>query len=89
VRFVEQKREFYPRQEKVGMQKAGVDDPLFWCQVLKPIIDSHSAVTCRARLRFEFTQDALATCKDVRPGSLGCGVFVDNVTVKSVKVSAP
>jgi hypothetical protein len=37
-----------------------------------------------AQLRFEFTQDSFATCLDVRPGSAGCGVFVDNVVVKSV-----
>ncbi len=37
-----------------------------------------------AQLRFEFTQDSLFTCLDVRPGSAGCGVFVDNVVVKSV-----
>ncbi len=37
-----------------------------------------------AQLRFEFAQDSFATCLDVRPGSAGCGVFVDNVVVKSV-----
>jgi hypothetical protein len=37
-----------------------------------------------AQLRFEFTQDSLFTCLDVRPGSAGCGVFIDNVSVNSV-----
>jgi hypothetical protein len=41
-----------------------------------------------AQLRFEFTQDSLFTCLDVRPGSAGCGVFIDNVVVRSVN-SAP
>ena len=36
-----------------------------------------------AQLRFEYTQDGLFTCQDVRPGS-ECGVFVDNVVVKAV-----
>ena len=36
-----------------------------------------------AQLRFEYTQDGLLTCQDVRPGS-ECGVFVDNVVVKAV-----
>ena len=39
-----------------------------------------------AQLRFEFTQDSLFTCLDVRPGSSGCGVFIDNVVVKSVNL---
>ena len=33
--------------------------------------------------RFEFTQDIIGTCADVRPGH-DCGVLVDNVVVKSV-----
>ena len=36
-----------------------------------------------AQLRFEFTQDAGGTCADVRPGH-SCGVFIDNVVMKSV-----
>ncbi|HEX9189555.1 MAG TPA: hypothetical protein VGB87_20940, partial [Vicinamibacteria bacterium] len=43
----------------------------------------------RAQLRFEYAQDSFATCADVRPGSPGCGVFVDNVVVKSVKSLVP
>ena len=38
-----------------------------------------------AQLRFEFAQDSLFTCLDVRPDSAGCGVFVDNVKVRSVQ----
>jgi len=42
-----------------------------------------------AQLRFEFTQDAFATCLEVGGGPT-CGVSVDNVVVKSVKaVAAP
>jgi hypothetical protein len=41
-----------------------------------------------AQLRFEFAQDAFATCQDVRPGSAACGVFIDNVVINSV-VSSP
>jgi hypothetical protein len=37
-----------------------------------------------AQLRFEFAQDDVATCADVRPGHT-CGVLVDNVVVKAVK----
>ena len=37
-----------------------------------------------AQLRFEFTQDAIATCADVRPGH-PCGVAFDNLVVASVK----
>jgi hypothetical protein len=37
-----------------------------------------------AQLRFEYTQDSLFTCQNVRPGSAACGVFVDNVVVKGV-----
>ena len=36
----------------------------------------------RAQLRFEYTQDSLGTCADVRPGSK-CGVAIDNVIVTS------
>lgn len=36
-----------------------------------------------AQLRFEFTQDAIGTCADVRPGHT-CGVLVDNLVVASV-----
>jgi hypothetical protein len=41
-----------------------------------------------AQLRFEFTQDSLFTCRDVRPTAPACGVFIDNVTVNSVVSSA-
>jgi hypothetical protein len=41
----------------------------------------------RMQLRFEYTQDGFATCEAIRPGH-ACGVFIDNVVVKSV-VSAP
>ena len=41
-----------------------------------------------AQLRFEFTQDAIGTCADVRPGH-SCGVSVDNVVVKSVVSVVP
>ena len=37
-----------------------------------------------AQLRFEFTQDAIATCADVRPGH-ACGVAFDNLVVSSVR----
>ena len=40
-----------------------------------------------AQLRFEYAQDELGTCADVRPGH-SCGVIVDNVKVQWVK-SAP
>lgn len=41
-----------------------------------------------AQLRFEYTQDGIATCADVRPGH-ACGVQVDNLVVKSVRSQAP
>jgi hypothetical protein len=41
-----------------------------------------------AQLRFEYTQDAIGTCSDVRPGH-SCGVSFDNVVVKSVKSVVP
>lgn len=37
-----------------------------------------------AQLRFEYTQDAVFSCTAVRPDSPQCGVFIDNVVVKSV-----
>ena len=37
-----------------------------------------------AQLRFEFTQDAIGTCADVRPGH-ACGVSFDNLVVASVR----
>jgi hypothetical protein len=40
-----------------------------------------------AQLRFEFTQDAVATCLDVGGGPI-CGVSVDNVVVSSVRATA-
>jgi hypothetical protein len=42
----------------------------------------------RAQLRFEFTQDSVGTCADLRPGHT-CGVFLDNIVMKSVKSIAP
>ena len=38
-----------------------------------------------AQLRFEYTQDQLGTCQDVRSSSTSCGVLVDNIVVRSVK----
>ncbi len=40
-----------------------------------------------SQLRFEFTQDSGATCLDVGGGPV-CGVSVDNVVIKSVKLTA-
>jgi hypothetical protein len=37
-----------------------------------------------AQLRFEYTQDGSFSCQDIRPESPQCGVFIDNVIVKSV-----
>jgi hypothetical protein len=42
----------------------------------------------RAQLRFEYTQDSLGICSDVRPGHQ-CGVAVDNLVVRSVQSIAP
>jgi hypothetical protein len=41
-----------------------------------------------AQLRFEYTQDAIAICSDVRPGHT-CGVAVDNIVVRSVRSIVP
>lgn len=43
----------------------------------------------QAQLRFEFTQDGSLDCKAVRPTSVACGVFVDNISVKSVTSQSP
>jgi hypothetical protein len=40
------------------------------------------------QLRFEYAQDAVFICSDVRPGH-ACGVTVDNIVVKSVKSVVP
>jgi len=37
-----------------------------------------------AQLRFEYTQDVIGTCVDVRPGH-ACGVSIDNIKVRSLK----
>jgi hypothetical protein len=42
----------------------------------------------RIQLRFEFAQDQVAICSDVRPGH-ACGVTVDNVLIRSVVSVAP
>lgn len=39
----------------------------------------------RMQLRFEYTQDALFTCENIRGRGRTCGVFLDNVVVKSVR----
>jgi hypothetical protein len=41
-----------------------------------------------AQLRFEYTQDAIGVCSDVRPGHT-CGVSVDNIVVRSVISTTP
>ena len=38
-----------------------------------------------AQLRFEYTQDLVGICSDVRPGH-SCGVAVDNINMKAVKI---
>jgi hypothetical protein len=40
------------------------------------------------QFRFEFTQDGIATCADVRPGHT-CGVSIDNFVVRSVRLVKP
>ena len=40
------------------------------------------------QLRFEYAQDAIATCADVRPGHT-CGVSIDNVVVRSLRAIVP
>ena len=42
----------------------------------------------RAQLRWEYTQDSIGICTDVRPGSGPCGVAVDNLVVNSVVSSS-
>jgi hypothetical protein len=42
-----------------------------------------------AQLRFEYTEDSIFSCLDVRPGSLQCGVLIDNLVVKSVVSQKP
>lgn len=42
----------------------------------------------RFQLRFEYTQDEIGTCADLRPGH-ACGVSIDNVVVRSVASVAP
>jgi hypothetical protein len=37
----------------------------------------------RFQLRFEYTQDQIATCQDVRPGHT-CGVAIDNIVIRNV-----
>src|SRR4029077_9141432 len=41
-----------------------------------------------AQLRFEYTQDAVFACGNVRPGHR-CGVLVDNIVVRSVQSVTP
>jgi hypothetical protein len=41
-----------------------------------------------AQLRFEYTQDAIGICSDVRPGHT-CGVSIDNIVVRSVVSTTP
>lgn len=48
----------------------------------------HGMAGSTAQLRFEFTQDSVASCSDVRPGAT-CGVFVDNVVLKSISLQPP
>jgi len=40
------------------------------------------------QLRFEYTQDAGATCANIRPGH-SCGVMVNNIVIKSVVSTTP
>ncbi len=42
----------------------------------------------RFQLRFEYTQDQIAICSDVRPGH-ECGVSVDNLIVRNVVATSP
>jgi hypothetical protein len=42
-----------------------------------------------AQLRFEYTQDGIFTCANLRPGPRTCGVFVDNIVVTSVTSAIP
>jgi hypothetical protein len=41
------------------------------------------------QFRFEYTQDSIGTCTDVRPASTVCGVAVDNFKVQSVRAVTP
>jgi hypothetical protein len=42
----------------------------------------------RFQLRFEYTQDEVAICSDVRPGH-ACGVAIDNIVVANVVATSP
>jgi hypothetical protein len=82
----------YPKHLPRGVSAAYFEDMSVWAG------DSHGSRHVRlrlpgmagstAQLRFEFTQDAIGTCADVRPGHT-CGVSVDNVVVTSVVPVAP
>jgi hypothetical protein len=42
----------------------------------------------RVNFRFEYAQDSIATCADIRPGRT-CGVSIDNFLVKATRAVAP
>lgn len=77
----------YPKHFPRNSDPSYFDDMSVWAgdsQGLKHVhLKLPGMAGSRAQLRFEFAQDQVAICSDVRPGHQ-CGVLVDNVVVQSV-----
>lgn len=77
----------YPKHLPRGSDPSYFEDMSSWAgdsQGLKHVhLKLPGMAGSRAQLRFEFTQDGVAICSDVRPGHT-CGVLVDNIVVNSV-----
>jgi hypothetical protein len=79
--------EHYPRHLPANPDPDYFDDMSVWAgdsggpQHVRMKLPGMAGSTIQ--LRFEYTQDAIATCADVRPGHT-CGVSVDNVVVRAL-----
>jgi hypothetical protein len=82
-------RKGYPKHFPRSSNRAYFEDMSAWAgdsqgiQHVKLRLPQMAGTT--AQLRFEFTQDFIGTCSDVRPERTTCGVSVDNIVVRSVE----
>jgi len=82
----------YPKHFPRNFDPAYFEDMSAWAGASNGIRHVHIELPGMARstfqLRFEYTQDQLGICSDVRPGH-ACGVTLDNVVVSNVIVLKP
>jgi len=80
--------QFYPKKMPRNANASYLQDLAAWAGTSNGVKHVHMKLPGMAgtiaQLRWEYTQDSIGTCADLRPGTGRCGVAFDNLVVQSV-----